>query len=166
MIINENYLTDIDDEDDDIIQNNLDYDKEVEAIMHVKILNADPKNQEMPKAEKCDELYKNFCKFMASILIYDDIIESYDDITESELYQIGYSMDDTRHDLVNKDAEPYMFTLYLCGFCFGRDIKFKTTLGAMSSIDSSDLDMMKRNIKTFLRRHTRNKYLVDVDIEY
>ena len=166
MIINEHYLTDIDDEDDDIIQNNSDYDKEVEAIMHVKILNADPKNQEMPKAEKCDELYKNFCKFMASILIYDDIIESYDDITESELYQIGYSMDDARHDLVNKDAEPYMFTLYLCGFCFGRDIKFKTTLGAMSSIDSSDLDMMKRNIKTFLRRHTRNKYLVDVDIEY
>ena len=166
MIINEHYLTDIDDEDDDIIQNNSDYDKEVEAIMHVKILNADPKNQEMPKAEKCDELYKNFCKFMASILIYDDIIESYDDITESELYQIGYSMDDTRHDLVNKDAEPYMFTLYLCGFCFGRDIKFKTTLGALSSIDSSDLDMMKRNIKTFLRRHTRNKYLVDVDIEY
>ena len=166
MIINEHYLTDIDDEDDDIIQNNSDYDKEVEAIMHVKILNADPKNQEMPKAEKCDELYKNFCKFMASILIYDDIIESYDDITESELYQIGYSMDDTRHDLVNKDAEPYMFTLYLCGFCFGRDIKFKTTLGAVSSIDSSDLDMMKRNIKTFLRRHTRNKYLVDVDIEY
>ena len=166
MIINEHYLTDIDDEDDDIIQNNSDYDKEVEAIMHVKILNADPKNQEMPKAEKCDELYKNFCKFMASILIYDDIIESYDDITESELYQIGYSMDDTRHDLVNKDAEPYMFFLYLCGFCFGRDIKFKTTLGAVSSIDSSDLDMMKRNIKTFLRRHTRNKYLVDVDIEY
>lgn len=166
MIINENYLTDIDDEDDDIIQNNSDYDKEVEAIMHVKILNADPKNQEMPKAEKCDELYKNFCKFMASILIYDEIIESYDDITESELYQIGYSMDDTRHDVVNKDAEPYMFTLYLCGFCFGRDIKFKTTFKAMSSIDSSDLDMMKRNIKTFLRRHTRNKYLVDVDIEY
>ena len=166
MIINEHYLTDIDDEDDDIIQNNSDYSKEVEAIMHVKILNADPKNQEMPKAEKCDELYKNFCKFMASILIYDDIIESYDDITESELYQIGYSMDDTRHDLVNKDAEAYVFTLYLCGFCFGRDIKFKTTLGAMSSIDSSDLDMMKRNIKTFLRRHTRNKYLVDVDIEY
>ena len=166
MIINEHYLTDIDDEDDDIIQNNSDYDKEVEAIMHVKILNADPKNQEMPKAEKCDELYKNFCKFMASILIYDDIIESYDDITESELYQIGYSMDDARHDLVNKDAEPYMFTLYLCGFCFGRDIKFKTTLGAISSIDSSDLDMMKRNIKTFLRRHTRNKYLIDVDIEY
>lgn len=166
MIINENYLTDIDDEDDDIIQNNFDNDKEVEAIMHVKILNADPKNQEMPKAEKCDELYKNFCKFMASILIYDEIIESYDDIAESELYQIGYSMDDTRHDVVNKDAEPYMFTLYLCGFCFGRDIKFKTTLGAISSIDSSDLDMMKRNIKTFLRRHTRNKYLVDVDIEY
>ena len=166
MIINEHYLTDIDDEDDDIIQNNSDYDKEVEAIMHVKILNADPKNQEMPKAEKCDELYKNFCKFMASILIYDEIIESYDDITESELYQIGYSMDDTRHDVVNKDAEPYMFTLYLCGFCFGRDIKFKTTLGVVSSIDSSDLDMMKRNIKTFLRRHTRNKYLVDVDIEY
>ena len=166
MIINEHYLTDIDDEDDDIIQNNSDYDKEVEAIMHVKILNADPKNQEMPKAEKCDELYKNFCKFMASILIYDDIIESYDDITESELYQIGYSMDDTRHDVVNKEAEPYMFFLYLCGFCFGRDIKFKTTLGAVSSIDSSDLDMMKRNIKTFLRRHTRNKYLVDVDIEY
>ena len=166
MIINEHYLTDIDDEDDDIIQNNSDYDKEVEAIMHVKILNADPKNQEMPKAEKCDELYKNFCKFMASILIYDEIIESYDDITESELYQIGYSMDDTRHDVVNKDAEPYMFFLYLCGFCFGRDIKFKTTLGAISSIDSSDLDMMKRNIKTFLRRHTRNKYLVDVDIEY
>ena len=166
MIINEHYLTDIDDEDDDIMQNNSDYDKEVEAIMHVKILNADPKNQEMPKAEKCDELYKNFCKFMASILIYDDIIESYDDITESELYQIGYSMDDTRHDVVNKDAEPYMFFLYLCGFCFGRDIKFKTTLGAVSSIDSSDLDMMKRNIKTFLRRHTRNKYLVDVDIEY
>ena len=166
MIINENYLTDIDDEDDDIIQNNFDNDKEVEAIMHVKILNADPKNQEMPKAEKCDELYKNFCKFMASILIYDEIIESYDDITESELYQIGYSMDDTRHDIVNKDAEPYMFTLYLCGFCFGRDVKFKTTLGAVSSIDSSDLDMMKRNIKTFLRRHTRNKYLVDVDIEY
>lgn len=166
MIINENYLTDIDDEDDDIIQNNFDNDKEVEAIMHVKILNADPKNQEMPKAEKCDELYKNFCKFMASILIYDEIIESYDDITESELYQIGYSMYDTRHDVVNKDAEPYMFTLYLCGFCFGRDIKFKTTLGAISSIDSSDLDMMKRNIKTFLRRHTRNKYLVDVDIEY
>ena len=166
MIINEHYLTDIDDEDDDIIQNNSDYDKEVEAIMHVKILNADPKNQVMPKADKCDELYKNFCKFMASILIYDDIIESYDDITESELYQIGYSMDDTRHDVVNKDAEPYMFTLYLCGFCFGRDIKFKTTLGAISSIDSSDLDMMKRNIKTFLRRHTRNKYLVDVDIEY
>ena len=166
MIINENYLTDIDDEDDDIMQNNFDNDKEVEAIMHVKILNADPKNQEMPKAEKCDELYKNFCKFMASILIYDEIIESYDDITESELYQIGYSMDDTRHDVVNKDAEPYMFTLYLCGFCFGRDIKFKTTLGAISSIDSSDLDMMKRNIKTFLRRHTRNKYLVDVDIEY
>ena len=166
MIINEHYLTDIDDEDDDIIQNNSDYSKEVEAIMHVKILNADPKNQEMPKAEKCDELYKNFCKFMASILIYDDIIESYDDITESELYQIGYSMDDTRHDIVNKDAEPYMFFLYLCGFCFGRDIKFKTTLGAISSIDSSDLDMMKRNIKTFLRRHTRNKYLVDVDIEY
>ena len=166
MIINEHYLTDVDDEDDDIIQNNSDYDKEVEAIMHVKILNADPKNQEMPKAEKCDELYKNFCKFMASILIYDDIIESYDDITESELYQIGYSMDDTRHDVVNKDAEPYMFTLYLCGFCFGRDVKFKTTLGAISSIDSSDLDMMKRNIKTFLRRHTRNKYLVDVDIEY
>ena len=166
MIINENYLTDIDDEDDDIVQNNFDYGKEVEAIMRVKILNADPKNQEMPKAEKCDELYKNFCKFMASILIYDDIIESYDDITESELYQIGYSMDDTRHDLVNKDAEPYMFTLYLCGFCFGRDIKFKTTLKAISSIDSGDLDMMKRNIKTFLRRHTRNKYLVDVDIEY
>ena len=166
MIINEHYLTDIDDEDDDIIQNNSDYDKEVEAIMHVKILNTDPKNQEMSKAEKCDELYKNFCKFMASILIYDDIIESYDDITESELYQIGYSMDDTRHDIVNKDAEPYMFFLYLCGFCFGRDIKFKTTLGAISSIDSSDLDMMKRNIKTFLRRHTRNKYLVDVDIEY
>ena len=166
MIINEHYLTDIDDEDDDIIQNNSDYDKEVEAIMHVKILNADPKNQEMPKAEKCDELYKNFCKFMASILIYDDIIESYDDITESELYQIGYSMDDTRHDIVNKDAEPYMFFLYLCGFCFGRDIKFKTTLGAMSSIDSSDLDMMKRNIKTFLRRFIKNKYLVDVDIEY
>ena len=166
MIINEHYLTDIDDEDDDIVQNNFNYGKEVEAIMHVKILNADPKNQEMPKAEKCDELYKNFCKFMASILIYDDIIESYDDITESELYQIGYSMDDTRHDVVNKDAEPYMFFLYLCGFCFGRDIKFKTTLGAVSSIDSSDLDMMKRNIKTFLRRHTRNKYLVDVDIEY
>ena len=166
MIINEHYLTDIDDEDDDIVQNNFDYGKEVEAIMRVKILNADPKNQEMPKAEKCDELYKNFCKFMASILIYDDIIESYDDITESELYQIGYSMDDTRHDLVNKDAEPYMFTLYLCGFCFGRDIKFKTTLKAISSIDSGDLDMMKRNIKTFLRRHTRNKYLVDVDIEY
>ena len=166
MIINEHYLTDIDDEDDDIIQNNSDYDKEVEAIMHVKILNADPKNQEMPKAEKCDELYKNFCKFMASILIYDDIIESYDDITESELYQIGYSMDDTRHDVVNKDAEPYMFFLYLCGFCFGRDIKFKTTLGAVSSIDSSDLDMMKRNIKTFLRRFIKNKYLVDVDIEY
>ena len=166
MIINEHYLTDIDDEDDDIIQNNSDYDKEVEAIMHVKILNADPKNQEMPKAEKCDELYKNFCKFMASILIYDEIIESYDDITESELYQIGYSMDDTRHDVVNKDAEPYMFFLYLCGFCFGRDIKFKTTLGAVSSIDSSDLDMMKRNIKSFLRRFTKNKYLVDVDIEY
>ena len=166
MIINENYLTDIDDEDDDIMQNNFDNDKEVEAIMHVKILNADPKNQEMPKAEKCDELYKNFCKFMASILIYDEIIESYDDITESELYQIGYSMDDTRHDVVNKDAEPYMFTLYLCGFCFGRDIKFKTTLGAISSIDGSDLDMMKRNIKTFLRRFTKNKYLVDVDIEY
>ena len=166
MIINENYLTDIDDEDDDIIQNNSDYDKEVEAIMHVKILNADPKNQEMPKAEKCDELYKNFCKFMASILIYDEIIESYDDITESELYQIGYSMDDTRHDVVNKDAEPYMFFLYLCGFCFGRDVKFKTTLGAVSSIDSSDLDMMKHNIKTFLRRFAKNKYLVDVDIEY
>ena len=166
MIINEHYLTDINDEDDDIIQNNSDYDKEVEAIMHVKILNADPKNQEMPKAEKCDELYKNFCKFMASILIYDEIIESYDDITESELYQIGYSMDDTRHDVVNKDAEPYMFFLYLCGFCFGRDIKFKTTLGAISLIDSSDLDMMKRNIKTFLRRFIKNKYLVDVDIEY
>ena len=166
MIINEHYLTDSDDEDDDIIQNNSDYDKEVEAIMHVKILNADPKNQEMPKAEKCDELYKNFCKFMASILIYDEIIESYDDITESELYQIGYSMDDTRHDVVNKEAEPYMFTLYLCGFCFGRDVKFKTTLGAISSIDSGDLDMMKRNIKTFLRRFTKNKYLVDVDIEY
>ena len=166
MIINEHYLTDIDDEDDDIIQNNSDYDKEVEAIMHVKILNADPKNQEMPKAEKCDELYKNFCKFMASILIYDDIIESYDDITESELYQIGYSMDDTRHDIVNKEAEPYMFFLYLCGFCFGRDIKFKTTIRAVSSIDSSDLDMMKHNIKTFLRRFTKNKYLVDVDIEY
>ena len=166
MIINEHYLTDIDDEDDDIIQNNSDCDKEVEAIMHVKILNAGPKNQEMPKAEKCDELYKNFCKFMASILIYDDIIESYDDITESELYQIGYSMDDTRHDIVNKDAEPYMFFLYLCGFCFGRDIKFKTTIRAVSSIDSSDLDMMKHNIKTFLRRFTKNKYLVDVDIEY
>ena len=166
MIINEHYLTDIDDEDDDIIQNNSDYDKEVEAIMHVKILNADPKNQEMPKAEKCDELYKNFCKFMASILIYDDIIESYDDITESELYQIGYSMDDTRHDIVNKDAEPYMFFLYLCGFCFGRDIKFKTTLGAMSSIDSSDLDMMKHNIKSFLRRFTKNNYRIDVEIEY
>ena len=166
MIINEHYLTDIDDEDDDIIQNNFDNDKEVEAIMHVKILNADPKNQEMPKAEKCDELYKNFCKFMASILIYDEIIESYDDITESELYQIGYSMDDTRHDVVNKDAEPYMFFLYLCGFCFGCDIKFKTTLEAVSSIDSSDLDMMKHNIKTFLRRFTKNKYLVDVDIEY
>ena len=166
MIINEHYLTDIDDEDDDIIQNNSDYDKEVEAIMHVKILNADPKNQEMPKAEKCDELYKNFCKFMASILIFDDIIESYDDITESELYQIGYSMDDTRHDLVNKDAEPYMFTLYLCGFCFGRDVKFKTTLGAISSIDSGDTDMMKRHIKSSLRRLTKNNYLVDIEIEY
>ena len=166
MIINEHYLTDIDDEDDDIIQNNSDYDKEVEAIMHVKILNADPKNQEMPKAEKCDELYKKFCKIMASRLIYDELIESDEDIIESEMYQIGYSMDDTRHDIVNKEAEPYMFFLYLCGFCFGRDVKFKTTLGAVSSIDSSDLDMMKRNIKTFLRRHTRNKYLVDVDIEY
>ena len=83
MIINEHYLTDIDDEDDDIIQNNSDYDKEVEAIMHVKILNADPKNQEMPKAEKCDELYKNFCKCIANILIYDDLIESDEDITES-----------------------------------------------------------------------------------
>ena len=166
MIINEHYLTDVDDEDDDIIQNNFDYSKEVEAIMRVKILNADPKNQEMPKAEKCDELYKNFCKCIANILIYDDLIESDEDITESELYQIGYSMDDTRHDVVNKDAEPYMFFLYLCGFCFGRDVKFKTTLIAVSSIDSSDLDMMKRNIKTFLRRFTKNKYLVDVDIEY
>ena len=166
MIINEHYLTDVDDEDDDIIENDFNSSKEVEAIMRVKILNADPKNQEMPKAEKCDELYKNFCKFMASILIYDEIIESYDDIIESELYQVGYSMKDSRHDVVNKDAEPYMFFLYLCGFCFGRDVKFKTTLGAVSSIDSSDLDMMKHNIKTFLRRFTKNKYLVDVDIEY
>ena len=166
MIINEHYLTDIDDEDDDIIQNNSDYSKEVEAIMRVKILNTDPKNQEMPKAEKCEKLYNNFCKYIASALIYDEIIESYDDIIESELYQVGYSIKDSRHDVVNKDAEPYMFFLYLCGFCFGRDIKFKTTLGAVSSIDSSDLDMMKHNIKTFLRRFTKNKYLVDVDIEY
>ena len=166
MIINEHYLTDIDDEDDDIIQNNSDYDKKVEAIMHVKILNADPKNQEMPKAEKCDELYKNFCKFMASILIYDEIIESYDDITESELYQIGYSMNDSRHDVVNEDAEPYMFFLYLCGFCFGRDIKFKTTLGAISSVDFGDTEMMRRNIKSFLRRFTKINCLVDIEIEY
>ena len=103
---------------------------------------------------------------MASTLIYDEIIESYDDIIESELYQVGYSMKDSRHDVVNKDAEPYMFFIYLLGFCFGRDVKFKTTLGAVSSIDSSDLDMMKHNIKTFLRRFTKNKYLVDVDIEY
>ena len=53
MIINEHYLTDVDDEDDDIVQNNFDYGKEVEGIMRVKILNADPKNQEMPKAERC-----------------------------------------------------------------------------------------------------------------
>ena len=74
MIINEHYLTDVDDEDDDIVQNNFDYSKEVEAIMRVKILNADPKNQEMPKAEKCDELYKNFCKCIANTLIYDELI--------------------------------------------------------------------------------------------
>ena len=74
MIINEHYLTDVDDEDDDIIQNNFDYSKEVEAIMRVKILNADPKNQEMPKAKKCDELYKNFCKYIANTLIHDELI--------------------------------------------------------------------------------------------
>lgn len=166
MIINEHYLTDVDDEDDDIVQNNFDYSKEVEGIMRVKILNKDPKNQKMPKAEKCDELYKNFCKCMANTLIYDELIDSYDDITESEVYQIGYSMNDSRHDVVNKDAEPYMFFLYLCGFCFGRDVKFKTTLKAISSIDSGDVDMIKRNIKSFLRRFTKNDYIVDVEIEY
>ena len=166
MIINEHYLTDIEDEDDDMIQNNFDYSKEVEGIMRVKILSADPKNQEMSKAEKCKELYNNFCKCMANTLIYNELISSYDDITESEVYQIGYSMNDSRHDVVNKDAEPFMFLLYLCGFCFGRDIKFKTTLRAISSIDSGDTDMIKRNIKSFLRRFTKNNYLIDVEIEY
>ena len=166
MIINEHYLTDIEDEDDDIIQNNFDDTKEIEGIMRVKILNTDPKNQEMPKAEVCEELYKNFCKCMTNTLIDNDLIDSDDDITKSEVYQIGYSMNDSRHDVVNEDAEPYMFFLYLCGFCFGRDVKFKTTLGAISSIDSGDTDMMKRNIKSFLRRFTKKNCLIDVEIEY
>lgn len=166
MIINEHYLTDVDDEDDDIIENDFNSSKEVEAIMRVKILNTVPKNQEMPKADECEELYNKFCKYMASALIYDEIIESYDDITESELYQVGYSMKDSRHDVVNKDAEPYMFFLYLCGFCFGRDIKFKTTLGAISSVDFGDTEMMRRNIKSFLRRFTKNNCIIDIEIEY
>ena len=149
-----------------IIQNNFNDTKEVEGIMRIKILNKEPNNQEIPKAEICKELYKNFCKCMSNILIDNELIDSDDDITESELYQVGYSMNESKHDVVNKDAEPYMFFIYLLGFCFGRDVKFKTTLGAISSIDSGDTDMMKRHIKSSLRRLTKNNYLVDIEIEY